>query len=258
MADIEKTITLLQLLSREEGASIKELEKTLDLSKNRVYENIKLLENAGIEVLKDKAGFRRVRQEELLGLFNLSSEELKIVDKISESIKSVHCIHLKDYLDSKGVKADYKVEPIQLFDRNRRLWCFDTKDYMLKHFKIARIGWVEESNTPSYNKDRHSSPKSDIFGTTGDNKYNVSFLLTHLGMHLMKETYPESFKYIKPYEGRNDKFSYKFEGSVYSFYGVGRFILGISGHVLDIYPKGLLEHVKKEINKAYYIKRPLE
>ncbi|UZR99844.1 helix-turn-helix transcriptional regulator [Chondrinema litorale] len=249
MTYIEKIISLLRILSQENGASIDTLTKDLDLSPNRIYQNIRGIEKAGIEVIKDKVGFRRIRKEQLLATFNMTTKELQIIDVLKESIRKQKCIYIKEYSDSKGNVETFKVEPVKLFDNNRRIWVFDVADYQHKQFKLSRIGKLENSETP-VDKYRHIDPKIDVFGSTGKEFIEVSFLLTDLACHLIKETYPESFKNIFP--SSNKDFPFKFQAFVTSFWGVGRYILGMPGHIIDIKPISLLEHIKTETKKAYY------
>ncbi|MBD0405051.1 WYL domain-containing protein [Flammeovirga sp. EKP202] len=252
MADVKNIIKLLQLLTREEGVSLEELEVALEMKNKGIYKNLTLLKDADVEVIKVKPRHWRVRQEELLGLFNLSSEDLVKVDHIKEAIIDDKCINLLKYQNSKGYTGDFKVEPISLFDRNRRLWCFDLKDHQLKQFKLSRAEYVEITTRPRYYKERYVDVQCDIFGTASKEVRKISFLLTTLGYQLMKETYPESRQYLTEINTRNDNFIYKYEGEVFSYKGVGRFILGIPGHVMDIQPKSLLYHVQEELKRAYY------
>ncbi|NME70545.1 helix-turn-helix transcriptional regulator [Flammeovirga aprica] len=252
MADVKNIIKLLQLLSREEGVSLQELEEVLEMKDKGIYKNLTSLIKADIEVIKVKPGHWRIRQEELLGLFDLSSDDLVKVDQIKEAIIDDKCVNLIAYQNSKGYTGDFKVEPISLFDRNRRLWCFDLKDHQLKQFKLSRARSIEITTRPRYNKDRHLSVQCDIFGTASNEVRKISFLLTTLGYQLMRETYPESGQYLTEINTRNDNFIYKYEGEVFSYNGVGRFILGIPGHVKDIKPKSLLLHVQEEVKRSYY------
>ncbi len=173
----------------------------------------------------------------------LNARTGSFVSLLGEAIKHREQVLLKKYQSARsGEVSDRVIEPIYFTENYNSLVGLDTKDKLSKHFKLDRIGRVDLLNKPNRYSHLHQRTETDCFGMGGEREIRVSLVLNLRAYLLMKEEHPRSLPFLKK-AGK----SYKFEGPILSFEGVGRFILGLVEFIKVESPPGLVHYLNKKI-----------
>lgn len=166
----------------------------------------------------------------------------KNISNLYHAIKYKEQVVLKKYqsLNSATTK-DRLVEPLRLYRYNRYLMAFEPLTKQTKDFKIERIGSVDLTGEPALYHQKTEIPGIDIFGMTGTQKLDFTLRLSARAAALLKEEFPDATAYISH---KNDQPT--FTHFVYSWKGIGRFILGLPGEIEMIAPSELKAYVVKK------------
>ena len=169
------------------------------------------------------------------------------MEDIANDIREKHQIVLKNYhsANSNEIK-DRLVEPIHFGDNYSSIMALDTNDKLCKQFKIDRIGEVVDLEKPFTFENLHKTTSTDIFNFTGDNKQNVSLILTMRAYLLLREEFPLSIPYVEKKEDH-----YYFNGPVASFEGVGRFVLGLIDEVKVKGSPAFQEYIAQKMKSSW-------
>lgn len=166
----------------------------------------------------------------------------KNISNLCHAIKYKEQVVLKKYqsLNSATTK-DRLVEPLRLYRYNRYLMAYEPLTKQTKDFKIERIGSVDLTGEPALYHQKTEIPGVDIFGMTGTQKLEFTLRLSARAAALLKEEFPDATVYISH---KNDQST--FTHFVYSWKGIGRFILGLPGEIEMIAPPELKAYVVKK------------
>jgi predicted DNA-binding transcriptional regulator YafY len=115
---------------------------------------------------------------------------------------------------------------------------------MVKQFKIDRIEGVATTNYNWQFEENHGESRIDDFGMSGCQPIPVNLKLSTRAHHLMEEEFPDTVKNIHIVE--DGAF---YDGAVYSFEGIGRFIMGLLDEVVVVKPEGLKVYIDERITK---------
>ncbi|MCP9748794.1 YafY family protein [Lacihabitans sp. CS3-21] len=133
------------------------------------------------------------------------------------------------------------VEPIAYLDQHRQLEAYDPAKSDVRIFKIDRIGRVQLLETTCQNPKKHKR-YTDAFGFSGDKRKMVKIRLSPLAKVLLLEEHPMA----RPYVSDEHNVTY-FQGPICHPAGIGRFILGLPGHVKVLYGPELLAHLRSQV-----------
>jgi proteasome accessory factor C len=171
-----------------------------------------------------------------------------LLDKLVKAINQEKQVILKNYHSANsGEVKDYKVEPFDFTENYATVLAFDTTDQLNKQFKLERMGEVIPLDTHYKNRKDHEKRPTDMFGCTGPEPIPVSLRMTLRAYLLMREEYPRSIPYLSKDEETGD---YLFNGPVYSFDGIGRFVMGLLSELKDIESRDLKNLIKSHISLA--------
>ncbi len=174
----------------------------------------------------------------------------KNISNIRFAIKHQQQVVLKSYQSVSSSKvSDRMIEPIRFYDYYRYLSALEVSSGKIKQFKTERITGVELTGKPFKHKEKHKKLNIGIFGMSGNESVKVKLQLSRRASSLMIEEFPDSAPYIKT--GKNIGY---YNGHVYSFEGIGRFIMGLIDEVTIISPKELKGYVKNKILNAEIMK----
>jgi len=174
----------------------------------------------------------------------------KNISNIRFAIKHQEQVILKSYRSVSSEKVtDRVVEPLKFYDYFKYIIAFELSTQKIKQYKTERIGKVENTSTKFRFKDYHQNLGVDIFGMSADKPVKVKLLLGSRAQRLLVEEFPDAAPSVKKHKGK-----YTFCGSVYSFEGIGRFVMGLLDDVKVIEPAGLNDYIKNKIEKAGLIK----
>lgn len=152
----------------------------------------------------------------------------KMVDTISQAIRSKKQVWLKDYysLSSDSTK-DRLVEPVGFTSDFSAIHAFEVESEVMKIFKIERIGELVQSQDEMKYSSKHQLPESSLFGFSGNNKFLVKLKLSKKAYQLMQEEHPNA----RPFMYITNRNHYYFSGEVPQLPGIARFVLGLPGEV---------------------------
>lgn len=170
----------------------------------------------------------------------------KIVDDLSIAIRNKHQVVLRNYHSANSNEIrDRIVEPIHFGDNYQSIMALDTNDKICKHFKLDRIGEVNQLGKKFEFESLHQNKDTDIFGFSGDGQIWVQLRLNMRAYLLMREEYPLSMPFLQKENGH-----YIFNGPVTNFEGIGRFVLGLIDELKIVGPDTFKAFVEKKI-KSY-------
>lgn len=177
------------------------------------------------------------------------AQAARVVQLLSEAINDrVQARLLNYYSPRQGKTSDRLVEPLQFTDNFGMLVAYELESEQIKHFKIDRIQDVELLGEKQTEHQVPSGP--DIFGMSGDEPIELELGLSPLAYRLMIEEFPASRPFLE--EDPSLNLPYRFFGTVRSYVGVGRFILGLPGEVEVLAPEGLIDYLEKQYQRRFW------
>ncbi len=167
-------------------------------------------------------------------------------EKITQAINAKLRIQLIDYHSPTGVQtySTRLVEPLEFLDDHRQLKAYELASRKVKSFKLDRIGDVKITEEVCIKKPPKKS-QVDPFGFSSTKYQLVRLKLSPLAKDLLCENYPLS----RPFLSADNEHGHFYHGPVSNPIGIGRFILGLPGHVEIIEGDALKTYLKLEIQK---------
>jgi len=178
-------------------------------------------------------------------------ERSKIIKTLGQAIKEKKQVIVQQYRsgNSKEIR-DRKVEPISLSSEFLMLCAFDIEENCSKQYKIARMNGVQLLDKPYKYESLHKALPMDCFHISGNSPKQIRFTMSLVAYNLLIEEYPEAAKHIT----QESDILWQFSGSVNSYLGVGRFILGLPGETEVLGDKGLQEYLGRAVLRYKGIK----
>lgn len=172
-----------------------------------------------------------------------------LITKINEAIHTQRQVILKQYHSAHSNEIrDRLIEPFDLSENMEDITAFDPDDNSIKHFKLERIGDVYLLNKKQKNIDSHKQSKTDMFGLSGDKEIWIKLKLRLRSYLLLREEYPRAIPYLKKEEDQ-----YFFSGPVYSFDGIGRFVLGLMDCITILGPGSFKTYIYAKVTEMQKI-----
>jgi proteasome accessory factor C len=267
---------------------IKHLAALMDCSERTAYRYIELLQEVGFVVDQDfhNRYFIHTSEEEAEVQFSIEEASLlrqliegganrhplkdsllkklslhSALDKIPEQVLKLHVgkllgivqqamadkkqVVLKDYhsANSQEVK-DRLVEPFQLSKDYQSVIAFDVEDKTCKHFKLERCADILHLEKGFAHTDEHKIQQTDMFGMSGTEEHWISLKLSLKAYVLLREEFPRAMPYV---EKREDH--YFFNGPVYDFKAIGRFVLGLMDEISVIESKSFKDFISAKLKE---------
>lgn len=171
----------------------------------------------------------------------------RMVKQLTKAIDEGRQTYLKKYKSAHSETiTDRLVEPFAFTTDMQHLISYEPSTGMIKHFKIERIGSVLLSEKKNKSKDKHILPETDIFGITEGEKVRIIFLMRLRASILLQEEFPRSAGQIKSIT----KDTYIFDGMVNGMKGVGRFVMGVLGEIIEIRTPEFKKYILQQIREA--------
>lgn len=149
-----------------------------------------------------------------------------IIETLIDAVKDKNQVMLKSYSSSHSGKAkDYVIEPYKFTKEFVDIIAYDVAADQNKVFKISRIGDVESLGAWQC-EDKHQEKPIDSFRMSGAPIETIKLKLSLRAKNLLTEEFP-----VTSIEVYQVKRSWFWEGTVNSFEGIGRFVLGLAREV---------------------------
>lgn len=165
------------------------------------------------------------------------------VSILKEAIADCRKVVLKNYSSSNSSTiSDRHVEPYAFTENYRHVWCYDLDKQANKVFSTARIGNVQILEEKFTCAAQHKAGNLDIFGMAGYTPIPVSLELDMMARNILLEEYPQARRFIK---AADTPHKWIFTTDVYRIEGIGRFYIGLAGHIRIIDAPQLREYAKE-------------
>jgi predicted DNA-binding transcriptional regulator YafY len=162
---------------------------------------------------------------------------------IRNAIKNKQQVMLKAYHSvNSNSTGDRLVEPIRFVCYYTYLLALEVKSKQVKQFKTDRIGTAELTSKPWKNEALHDNTRIDAFGMSGTTPISVTLRLSPRAQRLMEEEHSDTTLNITPQKDYS-----LYQGQVYSFEGIGRFIMGLLNEIEVVEPKELKAYVESKV-----------
>lgn len=165
---------------------------------------------------------------------------------INLALRQNQRIWIKNYHSPSGKKplSDRLIEPIAFIDEHRQLKAYEIASRKVKSFKIDRMENVSITAEPCTKLPKYPS-HHDPFGFSCTKYQMIVLKLSPLAKELMSENYPLS----QPFLSLEAPDGHYYKGPISSPVGIGRFILGLPGHVKVEEGEELKGYLQEEIRK---------
>ena len=175
-----------------------------------------------------------------------NSHELLLIKQLKEAIEQKRQVLLVDYRSShSNVVKNRRLDAFEFLPDYLGFWAYEYSSKRCKQFKIARIGEVTILNESWEDEELHRVPFTDAFGMSSIEKPKlVTLQMRLMAYNLLIEEFPLAKKDIIK---KNDYYILSIQ--VASFYGIGRFVLGLADEITKVEPKEFKEFLKGKINK---------
>ncbi|GAB3029704.1 helix-turn-helix transcriptional regulator [Spirosoma pulveris] len=187
-------------------------------------------------------------QSTLLPLANglVDQHQSQVVARLAEAVRNRQQVRLLRYhsINSNSI-GDRLVEPYSFSENFTRLTAFEPESDMVKTFKTQRIEDVLLLETPQTNPP--SEVLTDPFDWPGEPR-NVKLRLTYQAYHFLTEEYPLTRPDLMK-QPDDENYPYVYAGTVRSWVGIGRFVLGLPGQVHVDSPDAFRDYLRGRVGE---------
>ena len=191
-------------------------------------------------VLLDKL-FAMTDLDQLADTFS-TLHQANVISTINQAITEKKQVILRAYDAADHNARGILVEPIRFNTYYRYLRAFDLKTKQNKLYKTERIADAEITRDSWAFEGKHEKPGIDAFGISGSTPIEVRLRLSKRAKHLLVEEFPDT----APFVTRTASY-WHFNGIVFGFEGVGRFVLGLPGEIEITSPSEFKGYIEQKI-----------
>lgn len=216
----------------------------------------RVVELNGTAYLRVNAESRTMPEEMRLQLIDrklfTNKNRAAIVSHLQHACTQKRCVILHQYASNNGGSvSDRHVEAYDVRPDDGLVVCYDLDKRGIRMFSINRIGYVEIlDNEPWKHTAEHEDKKIDIFHMSGDTTTKISLQLDLMAKNLLVEEFPRAKDFITGQKG--DENIWYFTADICSMAGIGRFYIGLAGHIQILEGEPLKQYV------AQYVKEHLQ
>jgi predicted DNA-binding transcriptional regulator YafY len=210
-----------------------------------------------IDAIEAETALKEQLRKKLYALYNfdrvatpiVQKRKQRIIELLSQAVREKKQAELIKYRSANSLNESNRI--IEPFDFTRNfisVWAYEPESDTNKIFKISRITNVNILNRPQAFEEKHKKTQADVFRMTGNKATNVELTLSMKAYNLLTEEYPRAEAFCR----KNSENNYSFTAPVFSFYGVGRFILGLPEDVTIIAPRELKDFLNNRIRNIKF------
>jgi hypothetical protein len=195
----------------------------------------RLVELAGTAYLRVNAESRimpeEMRQELIDRKVFTNKDRAAAISLLQHACTQKRCVVLHKYASNNGgTVSDRKCEAYDVRPEDGIVICYDLEKNDIRVFNINRIGYVEIlEDQPWKHTTNHKTIKVDVFHMTGDSTSRISLQLDLMAKNLLIEEYPKAKDFITGQKG--DENVWYFNTDICRIEGIGRFYIGLAGHI---------------------------
>ena len=163
-----------------------------------------------------------------------------------DAIKSKKQINIINYHSAQSNNiTNRNVEPFQFTTNYVAVWCYEIESKKNKLFKTSRIEQIEVLTKSWFFENQHQAMKTDAFRISSNDDFPIKLILNTRAYQLMIEEYPLTEKSIIKLSSN----TYKYNGNVCSFDGIGRFVLGLKDEIEVLESPDFREYLCNKLSK---------
>lgn len=153
------------------------------------------------------------------------------------------CVILHQYASNNGgTVTDRHVEAYDVRPDDGLVIGYDLDKQATRVYSLNRIGYVEIlNNEPWRNIANHKELKVDVFHMNGETTTRISLQLDLMAKNLLIEEFPRAKNFVTGQKG--DENTWFFTTEVCSMAGIGRFYIGLAGHIQILEGEPLKKYV---------------
>jgi len=248
---------------REAGFVIKKVDNYIKLDKTSPYfkdisqlihftdEEAFILKSA-IESLDENNLLKQNLKKKLYTVYNynilaetiVSGKNGRNVQQLVEAIENKRPVILRNYSSAHGNDIrDRHVEAYAFTTNYVQVWCYCPDEETNKLFKISRIGSVDILPENWLFEENHKAGIMDIFRMNSRDIKHVKLKLGLRSANLLMEEFPLSIKHLKKLPDNE----WLLDTEVCSYYGVGRFVMGLLEDIEIIDSPEFLSYIQERI-----------
>ena len=248
---------------REAGFVIKKSDNYIKLDKSSPYfkdisqlihftEEEAFILKSAIENIDENNLLKQNLKKKLYTVYNynilaetiVSGKNGKNVQQLVEAIENKCSVILRNYSSAHGNDIrDRFVEAYAFTTNYVQVWCYCREEDTNKLFKISRIGSVEILQENWLFEENHKAGIIDIFRMNSRDIKHVKLKLGLRSANLLMEEFPLSLKKLNKLPNNE----WLLDTEVCSYYGVGRFVMGLLEDIEIIDSPEFLSYIQERI-----------
>lgn len=232
------------LQSNYNTKSLKELTHFSEEEVHLLYRALLELENYNCEdTRKLIAKIHSLYDFKILQSYEKEGDMAKL-KSLAIAIEQKRQVVLHNYRSSNSHKVEDRfVEPFEMMEDYKAVWCYDLRDHKIKQFKISRIHEVDILSSSWKYGEHHNLPFSDAFRMSAPKPItHVKAILSLKAYNLLKEEYPSAMCCVEKLED-----NYQLDIPIANFHGIGRFVLGLIDEIEILSPQQFKDFLKEKI-----------
>lgn len=169
-------------------------------------------------------------------------DRIESYNALHQAKKEKKQVLLVGYASSHGGEIkDRKLEAFDISLGHNLVMGYEVESSLNKAFNLNRIKCVKILDTPWRHQSKHKPMKVDGFHMTGEKAISCSLQLDLMAKNLLQEEYPMLKDHISKGKTPNEWF---LNTEVYNMAGIGRFYIGLAGHIQILHAPELVEYIK--------------
>jgi len=230
---VERLFRVLFMLNSIRRYTTRDIAEALGISTRTVQRYIEEFRNIGFEIECVNDCYRLTTSSRNNTLINIISgtEEWRLLNNIEEftsAIKLGKCVRIEGYASGHSATVkDREVEPFEITKDKKYVLCYDPQAGICKTFRPSRCNKVITLDRNWKHADAFVHDDIDIFGFHGTKAIKVKILLDVMAHNLLLEQNKEAaLEMTETTQGK-----WMLSTKVYEIEGVGRFCMGLIGHI---------------------------
>ncbi len=212
----------------------------------------RLVELNGVAYLRVNAESRIMPEEMRQQLIDrkvfTNKDRAAAVSCLQHACTQKKCVCLRNYASNNSqTVSDRHVEAYDIRPEDGLVICYDLDKKDIRVFSINRIGYVEILEQSWGNTAQHRQMKVDVFHMSGQTTTPVTLQLDLMAKNLLVEEYPSAKDRIT--QDKKDPSVWYFSDDVCQMQGIGRFYIGLAGHIKILEGDALKQYVRQQIEE---------
>lgn len=208
------------------------------------YRLVELEGNAYLRVNAESRIMPEKMRQELIDQKLFTNKDLAAaISALQHACTLKRCVILHQYSSNNGgTVSDRHVEAYDVRPEDNLVICYDLDKEATRVFNLNRIGYVEIlEDEPWSRTSSHKKMFVDVFHMNADTTTRISLQLDLMAKNLLVEEFPRAKDFITA--NKDDENIWYFTTDICSMAGIGRFYIGLAGHIQILEGEPLKQYV---------------